>query len=380
MKKIHKILTYCLVGSFSFLASTAAKAEEIPVAGINVALSSIYEYKENANSIITQILENSIDDYKGLSFAKVSNYVNIRRKPGEESEIVGKLYNNSAATIIEKEGDWYKIKSGSVNGYIKADYLITGEAAQELEKKLGTRVAKVKTATLNVRKQPNTNATIITQIPKGDEFEVNKEQGEWIEIILSGNQIGYVATMYVDLTTKFEEAVSIEEERQRLQEEEEANRREQVSQTRSRNTTSRNQTVQKKTTASQGTSAAPTGTSARRDKIVSYALKFNGNPYVWGGTSLTNGADCSGFTQSVFRDNGISIPRTSRTQASSGRRVPLDQIRPGDLIFYTKNGTINHVAIYIGNGKVISASSPKTGIKITNYNYRKPYKAVSYLN
>lgn len=120
--------------------------------------------------------------------------------------------------------------------------------------------------------------------------------------------------------------------------------------------------------------------SALRKKIVKYALQFEGNPYVMGGTSLTKGTDCSGFTQSVFRDNGIKIPRTSREQAKGGKSVPLSDIKPGDLIFYAKDGQINHVALYIGNKKVIHASNAKSGIKISKYNYRKPYKAVSYLD
>lgn len=120
--------------------------------------------------------------------------------------------------------------------------------------------------------------------------------------------------------------------------------------------------------------------SPLRKEIVSYAKQFEGNPYVMGGTSLTKGTDCSGFTQSVFRDNGIKIPRTSKEQAKKGKSIPLDEIKPGDLIFYTKNGQINHVALYIGNKKVIHASNPKSGIKISKYNYRKPYKAVSYLD
>ncbi len=120
--------------------------------------------------------------------------------------------------------------------------------------------------------------------------------------------------------------------------------------------------------------------SSIRNEIVEYALEFEGNPYVWGGTSLTNGADCSGFAQSVFRDKGISIPRTSRAQAAGGKKVSLDNIKPGDLIFYRKNGTINHVALYIGDDKVISASSSSTGIRVSDYNYRQPYKAVSYID
>lgn len=117
-----------------------------------------------------------------------------------------------------------------------------------------------------------------------------------------------------------------------------------------------------------------------RNEIVAYALQFEGNPYVWGGTSLTKGADCSGFAQSVFRDKGIKIPRTSRAQAASGRNVPLNNIKPGDLVFYSKKGTINHVAIYIGEEKVISASTPSTGIKVSKYDYRSPCKAVSYID
>jgi cell wall-associated NlpC family hydrolase len=120
--------------------------------------------------------------------------------------------------------------------------------------------------------------------------------------------------------------------------------------------------------------------SSLRKEIVAYALQFEGNPYVYGGTSLTKGTDCSGFTQSVFKSRGIKLPRTSREQAKGGKSVPLDHIQPGDLIFYTKNGRINHVALYIGKKEIIHASNPKAGIKISKYDYREPYKAVSYLD
>ncbi len=120
--------------------------------------------------------------------------------------------------------------------------------------------------------------------------------------------------------------------------------------------------------------------SSLRLELVKYALQFNGNPYVWGGTSLTKGADCSGFTQSVFKSQGISLPRTSKNQAKGGKMVPLNRLKPGDLIFYRKNGQVNHVAIFIGNEKVLHASNPKSGIKVSKYDYRKPYKAVSYFD
>lgn len=120
--------------------------------------------------------------------------------------------------------------------------------------------------------------------------------------------------------------------------------------------------------------------SALRKEIVEYALQFKGNPYVMGGTSLTKGTDCSGFTQSVFKSKGIKLPRTSREQAKGGKNVSLNSLKPGDLIFYTKNGQINHVALYIGKKKVVHASNPKSGIKVSKYDYREPYKAVSYLD
>lgn len=119
---------------------------------------------------------------------------------------------------------------------------------------------------------------------------------------------------------------------------------------------------------------------ALREDLVAYALKFEGNPYVYGGTSLTNGADCSGFVQSVYKDKGIKIPRNSRAQAAGGKKIPVDEVKPADLIFYKKNGIINHVALYIGDHKVITASSPSLGIRIADYDYRKPCKAVSYIN
>ncbi len=108
--------------------------------------------------------------------------------------------------------------------------------------------------------------------------------------------------------------------------------------------------------------------------------QFLGNPYVYGGTSLTNGADCSGFTQSVFAHFGITTGRSSRDQAAKGKEISMSAIQPGDLLFYASGSYINHVAIYIGDGKIIHSSNPTTGITITKYNYRTPCKAVTFLN
>lgn len=118
--------------------------------------------------------------------------------------------------------------------------------------------------------------------------------------------------------------------------------------------------------------------SSTGSQIVSFATQFVGNPYVWGGTSLTNGADCSGFTQSVFANFGISIPRTAAAQASSGTPVSLSDIQAGDLLFYSNGSDIGHVTIYMGNGQVVHASNSNTGIVISDYSYRTPVSARRY--
>lgn len=395
MKKVHKIFASCAMGVLVLASQNSiAKAEEIPLAGIDIVLHNYFQNDENAANIENYLL-NELNQYKGLSFAMVTDYVNIRSIPSEDGTILGKLYNNSSATIHEISGDWYKVKSGTVTGYIKADYLVIGEEAEKLAKEIGTRVALVTTDTLKVREKPSIEATVLTLIAKGDQYIVEEEKNGWVKIAFEGDKTGFVSADYIEVKYEYEEAISIEEEQERLIAEQEAEQEairaeqrripanrevnEDVPNT-NNNVNSYSNSNQTSTEASGNPvySKGNTNVSEVRNKIVEYALRFEGNPYVWGGTSLTKGADCSGFTQSVFRDNGISIPRTSRTQAIGGRRISIDKMQPGDLIFYDKNGTINHVGIYIGNGKVIAASSPETGIRITNYNYRRPYRVVSY--
>ena len=372
MRQVHRTATFLIAGIIALSARTAvAYAAEEPVAGISVVLEECYRSTPDADDKIIQYL--SVDlakEFNELSFARVSNYVNIRSKASLDGEIIGKLYNNAAATIMKKENNWYQIESGSVTGYISADYLVTGQEAEELADTIGTRIATVTTETLKVRKEAGTDFPVVTLIPIDDKYEVLKEMNGWVQIALNDNKTGYVSADYVKVTTEYEEAVSIEEEQERLAEEAAAQAAE--------------RTVANKAYSSvaQGKSSGSvsTGSSSTRSNLVDYALQFVGNPYVWGGTSLTNGTDCSGFTQSVFAHFGISIPRTSRTQATGGSRVSLDNIKPGDLVFYAKNGTINHVALYIGSGQVVSASSPSTGIRVTSLYYRTPVKAVRYMN
>ena len=117
---------------------------------------------------------------------------------------------------------------------------------------------------------------------------------------------------------------------------------------------------------------------AKRQAIVDFALQFEGNPYVYGGTSLTNGADCSGFVMSVFANFGYSLPRVAAAQCDASTKKDISQLEPGDLVFYG-SGYVDHVALYIGDGKIIHASGAATGIKISNYDYQQPVAVGTFM-
>lgn len=268
--------------------------------------------------------------YENLGIAKVNDYLNIRREPGESGELVGKMPKYAGANVLSEEDGWLKIQSGKVTGYVKADYMLTGADARMLADSEAADMAVCNSGGLYVREQPNLEASILTQIAEGEELEVVEVLDEWVKIMLDDEE-AYVFKDYVDISKKLEKAVSLTELKYGQ------------------------------------------GVSDVLVDLVNYAKQFLGNPYVWGGTSLTNGADCSGFTLSIFKKYGISLPHHSGSQEKMGTKVSLSEAKPGDLVFYAKNGVINHVAIYIGNGQVIHASSPRTGIKISNASYRTPY-------
>lgn len=280
----------------------------------------------------------------GISIAK--DYVNIRKAPNTNSKIKGKLYRGSAAKILKTKGKWVKIKSGSVSGYIRKDYLAIGAKAAKVADKFGKTYAVVKkgTDTLNVRKKKSTDAGIIKQIGDGDSYVVKSEGSEWVKIKLSGSEIGYVSKDYVSTKFRFNKAVSIKEE----------------------------QAAERTGSASGSTTAGGSSYSSRGVSVASYALQFIGNPYVWGGSSLTNGADCSGFTMSVYAHFGYGLPHSSGSQSGCGRAVSLSELQPGDLVFYRHGGSIGHVAMYIGGGRVVHAQCKRTGITTSSVNYRTP--------
>ena len=365
-----------------YLASEGTSVKNIQdekddtVSNNSVPKTSRKEVKETAEATTTKTVnekEREIankkeeEGFKSLVIAQVNDYVNVRSIPSEEGEILGKLYDKSVGEFIEEDNGWYKITSGSVTGYVKAEYCVTGDDAVALAKKVGNRIATVTTTTLKVREEPSLDATVLGLVPIQDQLLVTEELDNWVKVNIEEGD-GYVSTDYVTLSTEFVKAESKEEEEARLAKEE-AERK--AAQAAARKAEEKNRKAAK-SESSATTSEVPvvyaTGESALGQSVASYACQFVGNPYVYGGTSLTNGADCSGFVMSVYANFGVSLPHSSSGDRSVGTAVDgLANAQPGDIICYS-----GHVAIYIGNGQIVHASTAKTGIKISDVNYRTP--------
>lgn len=323
------------------ISNPVIPTEELEIPGENVAVKEV----------IPEELQN-------LVIAQVDDYVNVRAEANTEAEIVGKLYDDSVGTLIKEENGWYEITSGNVTGYVKAEFCVTGEEALALVDEVGTEVATVNTTTLKVREEANIESSVIGLVPLGEELIVVKEETEtegWVKISIEEGE-GYVSTEFVNLRTDFVKAESKEEEQQRLAQEAAARAAARAA-------------AQQATSGNKTTTAVPTisGDSEMGVAVAQYACQFVGNPYVWGGTSLTNGADCSGFVMSVYANFGVSLPHSSTADRSQGYAVDgLANAQPGDLICYS-----GHVALYIGDGQIVHASSSKTGIIISNADYKK---------
>ncbi len=297
------------------------------------------------------------EGFKSLVIAKVNDYVNVRSIPSEDGEILGKLYDKSVGEFISEEDGWYQITSGSVTGYVKAEYCVTGDDAVDLAKKVGTRIATVTTTTLKVREQPGLDTTVLGLIPIEDQLLVTEELDGWVKVNIEEGD-GYVSLDYVSLSTEFVKAESKEEEKARLEKEAAERRAAQEAAAKA---------TAKRSSSSSSDTVYVTGSGSELGKSVAeYACQFVGNPYVWGGTSLTNGADCSGFVMSVYNNFGVSLPHSSAADRNVGSAVNgLENAQPGDIVCYS-----GHVAIYIGNGQIVHASTAKTGIIISNASYR----------
>ena len=433
MKKRMTILALLLAGTVTLgsygMVQAGQEKREVPVAGVTQTLAQVLkeaggvqaqtvdaveELQSNAAVArmmepemvaeeaweTAEIAENELpqtaSEFADIAVAQVNHYVNVRQEPDTESEILGKLYDKSAATVLETTEDgWYRITSGHVNGYVKAEYVVVGD--EELARSVGTRLATVTTTTLFVRTEPTTEAKVLTMLPDGDDVVVTDESTEGWAKVSTADGDGYVALDYVTLSTEYIHAESKAEEEARLAREEaerqaaaraaeEARKareaeaaRAAAEQEAARRAAEKQEAKKSGAGSSSGSSAGSSsggsagsgsGSSAGQSAqtassngqaVVDYARQFLGNPYVYGGNSLTNGTDCSGFVKGVYAAFGINLPRTSAEQRSVGYAVSLSEIQPGDIVCYS-----GHVGIYAGNNTLIHASNEKTGITLTS--------------
>ena len=429
MKKRMTILALLLAGAVTLgsygMVQAGQEKREVPVAGVTQTLAQVLkeaggvqaqtadaveELQSNAAVArmmepemvaeeaweTAEIAENELpqtaSEFADIAVAQVNHYVNVRQEPDTESEILGKLYDKSAATVLETTEDgWYRITSGNVNGYVKAEYVVVGD--EELARSVGTRLATVTTTTLFVRTEPTTEAKVLTMLPDGDDVVVTDESTEGWAKVSTADGDGYVALDYVTLSTEYIHAESKAEEEARLAREEaerqaaaraaeearkarEAEAARAAAEQEAARKAAEKQEVKKSGAGSSagsgsGSSAgSSSGSSAGQSAqtassngqaVVDYARQFLGKPYVYGGNSLTNGTDCSGFVKGVYAAFGINLPRTSSEQRSVGYAVSLSEIQPGDIVCYS-----GHVGIYAGNNTLIHASNEKTGITLTS--------------
>jgi cell wall-associated NlpC family hydrolase len=335
----RKVVLSAVVGTLVISANaiTVSAAEDtenvrgIPVAKIESILKESFQ-TDVKNNLNLYFVEDENGSYRNLAFSNATDYTYVREEATEDSEWVGKLYQNSTVEVLEYVGEWTRIRSGAVEGYVPSESLWTGDDAKEHEEEYKQYQIKVKADVLNVREGQDVNSKVLAQIREGQIYNVsNKEEAAWYQLEINGTT-GWVRADYVEFMVTYIYAETKEEEEARLAEEE------------------RLAALKAKQKAGQA--------------VVDFACQFIGNPYVWGGTSLTNGADCSGFVQAVFANFGISLPRTTWGMESVGTAVSYSEAMPGDLILYS-----GHVGIYMGNGQIINAQTEATGIGVTPAGY-----------
>lgn len=283
-----------LIPNDKVLAAEAKNAEGVSTVNINKG------YLANATAEIERYVETELKNvYEDMAFTQVEegSYLFVRTEPSQDSEWVGKLYEADAAKVIGPVGEWTQIESGNVTGYVKTEYILTGESAEEKAK-----------------------AIIAEKKPEVDVETLDEAKAEEL-----------AAECFSYAESKEEEAARLAEEAAKAEEE---------------------------------AKAAEAETVGNGQAVVDYAMQFVGNPYVWGGTSLTNGADCSGFVQSVYANFGVSMPRTSSAMRSAGTEVSYSEAVPGDVICYE-----GHVGIYIGNGQIVNAIDEAHGIGVSSATY-----------
>lgn len=304
------------------------------------------------------LLEELDSEYAHLAIAHVDKYVNVRSTPSTDGKVLGKIYNGAVAQVLDIAGedqDWFHVTSGSVEGYIKAEYFYYGQEAVAVIDDYVTRYAVVQASRLNVRKEPSAESSRVGYLNNGERAKIVENLGDWLKVQYSSKQTGYVSAEYVQIEEEFVYAISKEEEEAELARQKALEERKKQQEA----------AVPENTTVTV-TVTAPGEYSTNtelRDSIVEYAKQFIGNPYVSGGNSLTKGTDCSGFTKLIYAEYGYTLGRTPDNQYNNaGTSIDYSQIQKGDIVCYGSPGKCTHVAIYIGDGMIVHAANKKKGI------------------
>lgn len=376
MKSLVKTIAICLstvllFSSVDLNVQASGVSSVLPSAGINAALTkgtTLENLQTDAN--VTDIkLETMIElsqeeasqnqiqkeiivpdeKLENVVVIQVKDYANVRSTPSERGAVVGKVYDKTVGVICSQEKGWYEIKSGNVTGYVKDDFCVVGKDAKELAAAYGTRMARVLCDGLVVRSEAGTDAKVLGMVAMGDELIVTEETYGWVRVDIEEG-FGWVAAEFVNVYTDYIRAESKEEEQARLEKEQKERDKARISAAQSVIST-----------------VEETDENAMGIAVAEYAVQFIGNPYVWGGTSLTEGADCSGFVMKVYENFGVELPHSSASDRKQGYAVDgLKNAQPGDLICYS-----GHVAIYIGDGQIVHAANEKSGIKVSDADYRQ---------
>lgn len=299
-----------MTGAVAAFPGTAYASEKeqyniMPDVGIEKVLNNCYS-SENEIEVEDYLVPTEKGEYLDMAFADVDSFLYIRSEPTKQSEWVGKLYPDYAAKIIGPVGDWTKVESGSVTGYVCSKYIIIGKNAEEKAQEIITESEK----------EPE-EAFTYAESKEEEEKRLAEEANEM--------------AAEINGTFRLEEGSAVKN-------------------------------VQETGAGKAEGESQPAAGAGQA--VVDYACQFIGNPYVWGGTSLTNGADCSGFVQSVFAHFGISLPRTTWDQEHVGMEVSYSEALPGDIILYD-----GHVGIYMGNGQIVNAMNESDGIGICPATY-----------